>query len=34
MKEEEAATDIQEVKAEIHNMAVKGDAGRGRGFWL
>ena len=32
MKEEEAATDIQEVKAEIEDMAVEGDAGGGG--WL
>ena len=35
MKEEEAAEDIEEVKAEVEGVAVEGEgAGGGRGFCL
>ena len=36
MKEEEAATDIEEVKAEVEEMALEGEGAGGgaRGFWL
>ena len=36
MKEEEPAEDIEEVKAEIEDVAVEGDSGGGVGrvFWL
>ena len=36
MKEQETATVVEEVNAEMEDMVVEGDAGGGggRGFWL
>ena len=34
MKEEEAAEDIEEVKAEVEDVAGEGEGAGGGGFWL
>ena len=34
MKEEEAATDIEEVKADVENIAVEVEGAGWGGFWL
>ena len=34
MKEEEAAEDIEEVKAEVEGVAVEGEGEGGGGVWL